>query len=98
MTLRPEGTAGVMRAYIEHGLSVLPQPLKLFYFGPMFRYEQPQSGRYRQFYQFGFEVIGESDPVIDAQLIKVFYNIYSELGIKGLTVQINSIGCKVCRP
>lgn len=98
LTLRPEGTAGVMRAYIEHGLSVLPQPLKLYYFGPMFRYEQPQAGRYRQFYQFGFEVIGEADPVIDAQLLKVFYGVYSELGIKGLTAQINSIGCKVCRP
>lgn len=98
LTLRPEGTASIARAYIEHGLSVLPQPLKLYYIGPMFRHEQPQSGRFRQFYQFGFEVIGEKDPVIDAQLIKLMFNIYSELGLKGLTVQINSIGCSVCRP
>lgn len=98
LVLRPEGTAGIVRAYLEHGLSRLGQPLKLYYFGPFFRYESPQAGRYRQFYQVGFEILGgESDPVHDAQIILAGYRLIEELKIKNLTVEINSLGCKSCR-
>lgn len=98
LALRPEGTAGIVRAYIEHGLSRLGQPLKLYYFGPFFRYESPQAGRYRQFYQVGFEILGgENDPVYDAQIILTSYRLLEELKIKNLTVEINSLGCKSCR-
>jgi len=79
LTLRPELTAPVVRAYIEQGMGSLPQPVKLWYFGPCFRYEKPQLGRFRQFWQFGFEVFGEESPVIDAQIIRIFYNILREL-------------------
>ncbi len=98
LTLRPEGTAPIARAYIEHGFQNLPQPVKLWYFGPFFRYEKPQAGRYRQFWQFGFEVLGEEGPVIDAQIIQIFYNILMELKLKNLIIKINSIGDKACRP
>ncbi|HOW12706.1 MAG TPA: histidine--tRNA ligase [Candidatus Pacearchaeota archaeon] len=98
LALRPEWTPSVIRAYIEHGMYNLPQPVKLWYFGPCFRYEHPQSGRYRQFWQFGFEVIGEKNPVIDAQIIQICYNILKELKIKNLIVEINSIGDNQCRP
>ena len=98
LTLRPEGTAPVVRAYIKHGMSNLPQPVKLWYFGPYFRYEKPQAGRYRQFWQFGFEVFGEESPVIDTQIIQIFYNISRELKLKNLIVEINSIGDSQCRP
>jgi len=98
LTLRPEGTAPVARAYIKQGMSNLPQPVKLWYFGPYFRYEKPQAGRYRQFWQFGFEVFGEESPVIDAQIIQIFYNISRELKLKNLIVEINSIGDSQCRP
>lgn len=98
LTLRPEGTAPVARAYIEHGMFNLPQPVKLWYFGPYFRYEKPQAGRYRQFWQFGFEVFGEENPVIDAQIIQIFYNILRELKLKNLIIDINSIGDNQCRP
>ena len=98
LTLRPEGTAPVVRAYIEHGMFNLPQPVKLWYFGPNFRYEKPQAGRYRQFWQFGFEVFGEESPVIDAQIIQIFYNILRELKLKNLIIDINSIGDNQCRP
>ncbi|MDP3015281.1 MAG: histidine--tRNA ligase [bacterium] len=98
LALRPEGTAGIVRAYFEHGLSRLSQPLKLYYFGPFFRYESPQAGRYRQFYQVGFEILGgENDPVYDAQIILAGYRLIEELKIKNLTVEINSLGCKNCR-
>jgi len=97
LTLRPEGTAPVVRAYIEHGMRNLPQPVKLWYFGPYFRYERPQAGRRRQFWQFGFEVFGEKSPVIDAQIIQIFYNILKELGLKNLLLEVNSIGDKQCR-
>lgn len=97
LALRPECTPGVVRAYIEHGLINLPQPVKLFYFSPMFRHDKPQSGRYRQFYQVGFEVIGDAEPVIDAQLITLAYQIYTAFQLQP-TVQINSIGCPECRP
>ncbi len=98
LTLRPEGTAPVVRAYIEHGMFNLPQPVKLWYFGPNFRYEKPQAGRYRQFWQFGFEVFGEESPVIDAQIIQIFYNVLRELKLKNLIIDINSIGDNQCRP
>jgi len=98
LTLRPEGTVPVVRAYIEHGMFNLPQPVKLWYFGPNFRYEKPQAGRYRQFWQFGFEVFGEESSVIDAQIIQIFYNILRELKLKNLIIDINSIGDNQCRP
>lgn len=98
LTLRPEGTAAIARAFIEHGMWNLPQPVKLWHFGPFFRYERPQLGRYRQFWQFGFEILGGQDPVLDAQIIKIFFNILSELKFKNLIIKINSIGCSQCRP
>ncbi|MFH1656424.1 MAG: histidine--tRNA ligase [Candidatus Nealsonbacteria bacterium] len=98
LTLRPEYTAPIVRAYIQNGMQTLPQPVKLWYFGPCFRYERPQAGRYRQFWQFGFEVLGEENSVIDAQVIQIFYNILKELKLKNLIVEVNSIGCNQCRP
>ena len=98
LTLRPEGTAPVVRSYIEQGMFNLPQPIKLWYFGPFFRYEHPQAGRFRQFWQFGFEAFGEESPVVDAQIIQIFYNILKELKIKDLIIEINSIGDSQCRP
>lgn len=96
VSLRPEATAQVARAYINHGMFNLPQPVKLFYMGPMFRYDRPQSGRYRQFNQLGFEVLGDMHPVLDAQIIILTYNYLKEIGIP-ITIQINSIGCNNCR-
>lgn len=96
--LRPEWTAPVVRAYIENGMQNLPQPLKLWYFGPCYRYERPQSDRYRQFWQFGFEVFGEQNSVIDAQIIQIFYNILQDLKLKNLIIELNSIGDSNCRP
>lgn len=98
LTLRPEGTAPVARAFIENGMPNWPQPVKLWYFGPFFRYEHPQAGRYRQFWQFGLEVLGESSAVIDAQVILIFYNILKNLKFKNLVVEVNSIGDYQCRP
>ncbi len=98
LSLRPEFTPAVMRAYLENGLSSLPQPVKLYTIGPIFRYERPQKGRYRQSEQANFEIIGQQDPVLDAQLIQLFFSISKELSLKNLTVQINSIGCSNCRP
>ncbi len=92
ITLRPEGTAGVVRAYIEHGMHKEPQPVKLFYFGPMFRYDRPQAGRWREFYQAGVELFGELDPTTDAQMIAVMMKFYEKLGLKDLKVRVNSIG------
>lgn len=91
VTLRPESTASVVRAYINHGMLNLPQPVKLWYIGPMFRYDRPQSGRYRQFYQYGLEVIGGADAVTDAQLILIATKLFEDLGVK-VKVEINSIG------
>lgn len=96
VSLRPEGTAGICRAYIHHGMVSLPQPVKLWYWGPFFRHERPQSGRYRQFYQFGCEILGEEDAVIDAQLALLSWLLLKELGIEA-TVKINSIGTAECR-
>ena len=98
LTLRPEWTSPVVRAYIENGMQNWSQPVKLWYFGPCYRYERPQAGRYRQFWQFGFEVLGEQSPVIDAQIIQIFYNIFQELKLKNLIVEVNSIGDSNCRP
>ena len=98
LSLRPEGTAPVVRAYMQKGMINLPQPVKLWYFGPFFRYEKPQAGRFRQFWQFGIEVLGEKGPVIDAQIIQIFYNILKDLKLKNLLVEINSIGDSQCRP
>ena len=97
LSLRPENTPGVVRAYVEHGMLNLPQPVKVFYIGPQFRHDKPQAGRYRQFWQFGFEVIGDDDPVIDAQVIIMNYHILKDLGLE-IEVQINSIGDSECRP
>jgi histidyl-tRNA synthetase len=98
LALRPEGTAGIMRAYIQHGLSRLSQPLKLHYIGPMFRHEKPQAGRYRQFHQVGFEILGGTeDSIHDAQVIVATLRLIEELKIKNLSIRINSIGCGNCR-
>lgn len=94
--LRPEITPSLVRAYIEHGMFNLPQPVKMFMVGPVFRHEKPQSGRYRQHTQFDLEMFGEASPVADAQLILIAYNFFSELQIN-VQIQINSIGCKECR-
>ena len=97
LALRPEYTASVIRAFIEKGMEVLPRPVKLWSFGPCFRYEKPQAGRFRQFHHFNFEVLGEQSPVIDAQIIQIFWNILEELKLKNLLLQINSIGEPKCR-
>ena len=98
ITLRPEGTAGTVRAYLENGLFKLPQPVKLFYIGPFFRREKPQAGRYREHHQFGCEVIGDGDPAIDAELVGLLYQFYTTLGLKHIRVNLNSIGDSNCRP
>lgn len=96
VALRPEGTAGVARAFINHGMHNLPQPVKLFYTGSMFRYENPQSGRLREHHQLGFEIFGSASPAADAQLILIGANLMKEIGIT-YALQINSIGCPTCR-
>jgi histidyl-tRNA synthetase len=98
LALRPEGTAPIVRAYIENGMFNLPSPIKLWYFGPYFRHERPQSGRFRQFHHLGVEVFKEKSPVIDARVIQIFYNILKELKLKNLVIKINSIGDSQCRP
>jgi histidyl-tRNA synthetase len=97
--LRPEATASVVRAYIEHGMHNLPGNQKLYYVGPMFRRERPQKGRYRQFYQIGAEVLGPSDaPAIDAEVIEMLLALFGRVGLTRTTLYVNSIGCKNCRP
>jgi histidyl-tRNA synthetase len=98
MTLRPEGTAPVARAYVEHGMHTLSQPVKLYYHSPMFRYESPQAGRYRQHHQLGIEAIGSEAPELDAEVIGVLAALYRELGLKDIDLRINSMGCPACRP
>lgn len=98
LALRPEGTPGAVRAYIEHGGSSWPQPVKLYYVGPMFRYDRPQAGRQRQFYQVGNEVIGETQPSADAQVITLANRLFKTLGLLNTSLQINSIGDSNCRP
>lgn len=97
LTLRPEFTPGIIRAYIEHGMKNWPQPVRLYSFGPVFRYEKPQAGRYRQFHQFNLEYIGEKSSIADAQIIQIFYSILLELKFKKLIVKINNIGDSQCR-
>ncbi len=98
LALRPEGTAGVIRAYIEHGMGSLPQPQRLYYFAEMFRYDRPQEGRYRQHKQMGAEVIGDANPSADAQLIMLLQRVFKRLRLPNLALQINSIGDANCRP
>lgn len=98
MTLRPEGTAPVMRAFIQHKLQAQDTVSKLYYMGPMFRHERPQKGRYRQFHQIGAEVIGVDDPKIDAQVLAMLNHYFLVAGIKDTELQINSLGCPECRP
>jgi len=98
LALRAEETAPVCRAYLEHGLFNLAQPVKLYYSGPAFRYERPQSGRYRQHHQVGFEALGEADPALDAEVIEMAWQFFLSLGLSGVSIQLNSIGCKLCRP
>jgi histidyl-tRNA synthetase len=99
ISLRPEATAGVARAYIEHGMHTLPGNVKLYYIGPMFRRERPQKGRYRQFYQIGAEVLGPSDaPAIDAEVLEMLMVLFRRAGLALTTLYINSIGCRDCRP
>lgn len=94
LVLRPEATPGIARAYVEHGMLNLPQPVMLYYLAPMFRRENPQKGRLREFWQFGVEVLGTNNPSSDAQVIKMAWDILEELGLKNLTLLINSIGCR----
>lgn len=96
VALRPEGTAPLVRVYIEHGFLNRPQPVKLYYFGPFFRHDRPQAGRFRQFHQFGLETIGEASPMAEAELIFLSFILFKELGLD-VSIQINSIGCPDCR-
>lgn len=97
LTLRPENTAGVVRSYIENGMHRLPAPVKLWYKGPMFRYERPQAGRQRQFHQVGVELFGIAQPAADAEVISLAVNFLNSIGLNDLEVEINSLGCPVCR-
>ena len=97
ISLKPEGTAGTIRSFIENKLYADTQPTKLFYITPCFRYERPQAGRQRQFHQFGIEALGSDTPSIDAEVISLAVQFFNELGLKDLSVNINSVGCPVCR-
>ena len=92
LTLRPEGTAGVCRAYLEHGMHKQPQPVKLWYWGPFFRHEAPQAGRYRQFNQVGIEAIGSDDPSLDAEVILLLFDLLEMVGAKGVRLRLGSLG------
>ena len=98
MTLRPENTASACRAYLENKLYGAVQPVKLYYIGPMFRYEKPQAGRFRQFHQFGLEVFGSASPSADAEIIAFAWDFYHRLAIRDLRLRLNSVGCPSCRP
>lgn len=99
LALRPEFTPSISRAYLEHGLSRMGQPQKLYYLGPVFRHDRPQLGRFRQFNQLGFEILGGvNDPIYDAQIILMSVSLLEKLGVKNISLKINSIGCRVCRP
>ncbi|MFA6790352.1 MAG: histidine--tRNA ligase [Parcubacteria group bacterium] len=97
VSLRPELTAGIARAYIQHGMNVLPKPIKLFSVGPVYRYDRPQEGRYREHWQANFDIFGEDDPVLDAQIMQLAYQVLTSLGIKNIQFQVNTIGCADCR-
>ncbi|HEX7345172.1 MAG TPA: histidine--tRNA ligase [Candidatus Limnocylindrales bacterium] len=96
--LRPEPTAGIVRAYVQHGMQTWPQPVKVYEIGPMFRYDRPQAGRYRQFWQFDVEAIGDPGPAVDAEIIELGMRFYRDAGVKGVQVLLNSIGDGACRP
>lgn len=98
LTLRPEETASIARAYISNGMVEMPHPVKLWYSGPFFRHESSQHLRHREFHQFGFEILGDADSVYDTQIIQMFSNIFKELGFADFIVEINSVGCQTCRP
>ncbi|MBN2104699.1 histidine--tRNA ligase [bacterium] len=98
ITLRPEFTAGVVRSYIQHGMASWPTPVKLWNTGPVFRYERPQAGRFRQFHQFNAEAIGEQDPALDFEIMDMAWQLYDRLQFQNLSFQLNSIGCPDCRP
>jgi histidyl-tRNA synthetase len=98
LTLRPEGTAPIVRAYFDAGLDQEPQPVRLFYLGPYFRYDRPQAGRFREFHQFGIEVIGDSSPLLDVEAIMLGWNWFAALDVGGVSLLLNSIGDEVCRP
>ena len=98
MTLRPEGTAPVVRAYLEHNMKEGPQPVKLYYIGPMFRYDRPQAGRYRQFHQVGLELFGAAGPAADAEIITLSLGFLKALHIEDFDLELNSVGCPQCRP
>jgi histidyl-tRNA synthetase len=96
--LRPEPTAGIVRAFVQHGLHTWPQPVRLTTIGPMFRYDRPQAGRYRQFWQFDVEAIGDAGPAIDAEIVELGLRFFTEAGLSGVEVRLNSIGDPACRP
>jgi len=98
LTLRPEITASIARSYVEHHFETIPSPLRLYYIGPCFRYEKPQKGRYREFYQFGVEAIGDISPLLDAEVVSLAVTIAKRFSLKEIKVKLNSIGCKKCRP
>lgn len=98
LSLRPEATAGIVRAYLEHGMGSWPQPVRLYYGGPMFRYDRPQAGRQRQFSQFGLEILGDASSSLDAQVITLAVRFFKRIRLTGVSLQINSIGCSSCRP
>jgi len=98
LTLRPEGTASVCRAYLEHGMHNWPQPVRLYYLAPIFRYERPQAGRYREHYQFGYEALGDGEPTLDAEVIDMAWQFFASLNLRKLRLRLNSIGCRQCRP
>ena len=98
ITLRPEYTPSVVRAIVEHRLDLQPEPLRFYFMGPMFRYDKPQKGRYRQFHQIDIEVFGEKDPAIDAETIEMAHVLLARLNVTGTETLVNSVGCKACRP
>src|SRR5689334_20623928 len=98
MTLRPEATAGIVRAYLQRSMASRPQPVKLFTLLNAFRYDKPQKGRFCEFHQIDFEAIGEADPLVDAELLSVQWRLYEALGLRNLSLHVNSIGDRTCRP
>jgi len=98
LTLKPEGTAPVVRAYVQHGMHKLPQPVKLWYYERMYRFERPQAGRFREHYQLGAEAIGSADPALDAELIMMLSDLYEGLGVPDVELRLGSMGCAECRP
>ena len=98
VTLRPEGTAPVCRAYLQHGMHILPQPVRLYYFCPVFRYERPQAGRFREHHQFGIEALGDGNPSVDAEVVEFAWRLVLSLGLRDVSLYVNSIGDAQCRP